>query len=270
MSEIGKSIRMERIVDGDTKRTVIVALDHGLTVGPVEGIIDLRKTIHDAARGGANAVILHNGMIRSGYGVYMNQMNQMGIIIHLSAGTNLAPDPNNKVLVGTVEEALRKGADAVSIHVNLGASSEGSMLHALGSVSERCEFWGIPLVAMMYPRGEKIGNENGVDVELVKHAARVGGELGADLVKTSYTGDPDSFKEVVRGCPVPVVGAGGPKTDKDEDFLSTVKGVMEAGGSGVAVGRNVFQTHSVADMVKAVAKIVHENWEVEDAVKIIE
>ena len=88
------------------------------------------------------------------------------------------------------------------------------MLQELGEISETCSYWGIPLLAMMYPRGQKVENEH--DVELVKHAARVGSELGVDIVKTNYTGDPDSFKEVVEGALVPVVIAGGPKVDTDE------------------------------------------------------
>ncbi|MBU7004067.1 MAG: class I fructose-bisphosphate aldolase family protein [Theionarchaea archaeon] len=265
MPDIGKSIRMERIMNRDSRRTVIVPLDHGVTIGPVEGIIDLRETVNLAAEGGANAVVEHKGMIRSGHRGYGKDI---GLIIHLSASTNLAPDPNKKVLVASVEEALRKGADAVSIHINIGAADESLMLSSLGSVTESCQHWGMPLLAMMYPRGKDITDQN--DVKFVKHAARVGAELGADIVKTNYTGDPDSFKEVIQGCPVPVIAAGGPKAKTDEDFLTAVKGVIEAGGMGVAAGRNVFQHPRTVDMVRAIAKIVHEEWEVKDALKIIE
>ncbi len=256
---------MERIMNRDTRRTVIIPLDHGVTLGPVEGIIDLRKTVNLAAEGGANAVVEHKGMIRSGHRGYGKDI---GLIIHMSASTSLAPDPDKKVLVASVEEALRKGADAVSLHINVGAADEDLMLHALGSVSEKCQHWGMPLLAMMYPRGEKITDQN--DVQFVKHAARVGAELGADIVKTNYTGDPDSFKQVVEGCSVPVIAAGGPKTKTDEEFLSAVKGAIEAGGMGVAAGRNVFQHHRMADMIRSISKIVHENWDVEDALKIIQ
>ncbi len=265
LPQIGKAIRMERIMNRDTGRTVIIPLDHGVSLGPVEGIIDLRDTINQAAEGGANAVVEHKGMITSGHRGYGKDI---GLIVHLSASTVLAPDPNNKVLVATVEEAIKKGADAVSIHVNVGAANEDLMLRDLGATSERCQTWGIPLLAMMYPRGEKIGDQN--DVEFVKHAARVGAELGADIVKTNYTGDPDSFKEVAQGCPVPVIAAGGPKTETDEGFLHNVKGVIEGGGFGVAAGRNVFQHPSTVKMVRAITKIVHEDWEVEDALKIID
>ena len=108
----------------------------------------------------------------------------VGLIIHLSAGTTLSPDPNAKELACTVEEALKIGADAVSVHINLGADTDKEMLRQLGYVGERCMEWQMPLLAMMYTRGPKIKNE--YDVNNVKHAARVAAELGADIVKVVY------------------------------------------------------------------------------------
>jgi len=104
---------------------------------------------------------------------------------------------------------------------------------------------------------------------LVAHAARLGAELGADIVKTSYTGDIDSFRDVIKGCPAPVVVAGGPKTNTDEEFLQMIKDAMEAGAAGVAVGRNIFQHDDVVGITRAVCKIVHENADVEEALKEI-
>jgi len=97
-----------------------------------------------------------------------------------------------------------------------------------------------------------------LSVDVVKHVARIGAELGADIIKTNYTGDPDSFREVVRGCPVPVVMAGGPKTNTDEEFCEMVYGCIQAGGAGVAAGRNVFQHEDPTSMVKVLCGIVHE------------
>ncbi len=102
----------------------------------------------------------------------------------------------------SVQEAVRLGADAVSVHVNVGAEDEDKMLYTLGRVADECDIYGMPLLAMMYPRGPKIQNEH--DPKAVAHAARIGAELGADIIKTNYTGDVDSFKAVVECCPVPV------------------------------------------------------------------
>lgn len=262
MSEVGKNVRMERVMNRKTGKTIIVPMDHGVSSGPIKGLIDMPAIVNRVAEGGANAVLLHKGTVRHahrGYG------KDIGLILHLSGSTSLGPDPNNKVLVTTVEEALKLGADAVSVHINVGAESEADMLQILGMVSAECAEWGMPLVAMMYPRGKKIKSEHAV--ETVKHAARAGAELGADIIKTNYTGDPDTFREVTKGCPVPVVIAGGPKMTTPRDVLGMLKDSVDAGGAGASIGRNVFQAEDPTKMVRAMTRIVHEGFEVEEALK---
>jgi fructose-bisphosphate aldolase/2-amino-3,7-dideoxy-D-threo-hept-6-ulosonate synthase len=126
--------------------------------------------------------------------------------------------------------------------------------------------WGMPLLAMMYARGPKIKDETAV--EAVKLAARVGAELGADIVKTTYTGDPDSFREVVEGCPVPVVIAGGSKLN-DLETLNMIEGAMKAGAAGLSVGRNVFQHEHPDRLVRAACAIVHESKTTEEAMELL-
>ena len=262
VSMIGKSLRLERIMNRNTKKTVIVPMDHGVSDGPIFGLVNVAESVNKVAEGGANAVLLHKGMTKAGHRGYGKDL---GLILHLSASTSLSPDPDYKVLVASVEEAMKIGADAVSVHVNIGANNEPEMLEILGSVAEDCDFWGMPLLSMTYPRGPDIKDE--FDVEVVKHAARVGAELGADIVKTSYTGSVDSFEEVILGCPVPVIMAGGPKTKNDTEFLTMIKGAIDAGAAGVAVGRNVFQHKNPTAMIKAVSKVVHDNADVADAIE---
>ena len=221
---IGKQIRLERMMNRDTGRTVIVPMDHGITVGPIRGLENMRETVSKVVNGGANAILMHKGMVVAGH---RGGGRDIGLIVHVSAGTSLSPDPIAKVLVCTVEEAIKLGADGVSIHVNLGAPTDSEMLRDLGAVADKCMLWGMPLVAMMDTRGPKIESE--FDVQHVKHAARVGAELGADIVKVNYTGSPDTFHEVVQGCPVPVVIAGGEKVEGDEDLLKMVASALQAG-----------------------------------------
>lgn len=257
---IGKQIRMERIIDRNTSRTVIVPMDHGVSSGPIYGITDLRDAIEQVVRGGANAIVEHKGMVGAGH---RRSGKDVGLIIHLSASTSLSPYPNTKTLVCTVEEALCLGADAVSIHVNIGDDMERQMLSDFGMVSSRAREWGIPLLAMIYPRGEKITNE--YDPGVLKHAARLGAELGADIVKISYSGSVESFREVIAGCRVPVVIAGGEKMESDRQILEMVRGSIDAGGSGVSIGRNIFQHRDPTRMVGAISMIVHEEATVEQA-----
>lgn len=251
-------------MDRKSGRAVIVPLDHGISLGPVEGLVDMKTTIDTVARGGATAVVLHKGIIPYGHRSFGQDI---GLIVHLSASTSLGGDPNEKVLVTTVEEAIKLGADAVSVHVNLGADTETQMLHDFGDMTRKCMEWGMPLLVMIYPRGKKI--KDSFDVDLVKHCARVGAELGADIIKTNYTGDIDSFREVVKGALAPVVIAGGPKMDSDERLLEMVRDSITAGGRGVSIGRNVFQHRNVMGITKAISSVVLENASVEDALKLL-
>ncbi len=121
----GKHIRMERIIDRNSGRAVIVPLDHGISMGPIPGLTDMRDTINKISIGGATAVLMHKGMVPYGH---RSSGKDIGLIVHLSAGTGLGTDPNSKVIVTTVEEAITLGADAVSIHINLGADTEPEMI----------------------------------------------------------------------------------------------------------------------------------------------
>ena len=261
---IGKEIRIERILNRNTGKTVIIPMDHGVTVGPIKGLEDMKETVDNIVNGGANAIVLHKGLVCGGH---RGSGKDIGLIIHLSGSTSLAPDPNFKVLVCTVEEAVRLGADAVSIHVNLGAEDESEMLRDFGVVSKKCMEWGMPLLAMMYTRGQKIKNQ--FDAAVVKHAARVGAELGADIVKVNYTGSAESFREVTGGCPVPVVIAGGEKMETDREILEMVEGAIKGGSAGVSIGRNAFQHKDPIGIVKAITSVVHKSVKVEEALKLL-
>jgi predicted phospho-2-dehydro-3-deoxyheptonate aldolase len=256
---------MERIMNRENARTVIVPLDHGVTAGPIPGIVDLKDTIGKIVNGGANAIVIHKGVVRTGH---RGHGHDVGLIVHLSASTALSPDPNSKVLVCTVEEAIKLGADGVSIHVNIGAEDEKEMLRDFGEVSKHCQAWGMPLLAMMYTRGKKIKSES--DVAVVKHSARVAAELGADLVKVNYTGDVDSFRSVVEGCSVPVLIAGGEKAENDIDVLKNIKNAILAGGGGVSIGRNVFQHDDPTMMINAIKAVIHEDAGIDEATAILE
>ncbi len=261
----GKAIRLDRIWNKETKRMVIVPMDHGAGEGPMPGLINLAESMNAVARGGANAVIGHVGLALH---AHRKSGPDIGLILHLSVSTRVnAVDKNDKVLVNTVENALKIGADGVSVHINIGSLTESDQLRDLGEVSLKCMEWGVPLLAMMYPRGSGLtAPEKSAD--MVALSARVGAELGVDIVKTYYTGDPDSFRKVTEGCMVPVVIAGGSKLS-DEETLQMVWGSLQGGGAGVSIGRNAFQHESPERLVSAIASLVHGNATVEQAKKIL-
>ncbi len=256
----GKNRRLKRILKQDS-RTVIVPMDHGVTIGPVKGITNMQQIIDQLLEGEVDAVLVHKGIAKR------VDAGNAGLIVHLSGSTNLSPNSGNKVQVCTVQEAIRIGADAVSVHINVGAQDEDKMLSTLGKVADECDLYGMPLLAMMYARGPKIQSEHAPEV--VAHAARLGAELGADIIKANYTGTIENFKTVVESCPVPVVIAGGAKCKTVQEILQVAHESVAAGGSGLSIGRNVFEHEKPSLMVKTLSAIVHNNATVEDALKIL-
>lgn len=261
---IGKAVRLERIFNRNNNRTIIVPMDHGVTVGPIDGLIDMRETINQVAEGGANAVLMHKGLVRCSH---RKRGRDVGLIIHLSASTTVSPFPNAKTLVGTVEDALKLGADGVSLHINLGDETERHMLEDFGRITSSATEWGVPVLAMVYARGPKVKNE--YDPDVVAHCARVGLELGADVVKVPYTGDVETFAKVCDACCIPVVIAGGPKLSNVRDLVAMAHDSVQAGGAGLSIGRNIFQFAQPSRLVQALHGVVHLNWEVEQAMELL-
>jgi class I fructose-bisphosphate aldolase len=221
------------------------------------------ETIAMGVGTGADALVLHKGMIR-----FLDPILKCppGVIMHLSASTRLGPAFDYKTLAGTVEEAIRLGADGVSIHVNLGGVHEPEMLSDLGMVADSCTEWQFPLLVMIYVGGDqqKPGAASGSDIA---HGARIAAELGADIIKIPFPESYDVLSEITASLPVPVVVAGGTPAESTQGFFERVENVLAAGAAGVATGRNVFQ-HARPDLVlRAVCNIVHggftarQSWE---------
>jgi fructose-bisphosphate aldolase/2-amino-3,7-dideoxy-D-threo-hept-6-ulosonate synthase len=256
----GKQVRLSRLTE--LGKMVCVPLDHGFTNGPIKGIEDPEATVRELEKERVTAILAHKGIIKS-----LVRPPATGIILHLSASTTLGPSPNRKLLISSVEEGLRLGVDGISIHINVGSKEEPEMLQQLGQVADTCDEYQMPLLAMMYPRGELV--KNAEDPEVVAHAARIGAEAGADVVKTIYTGQEATFRSVVRRCPVPVVIAGGPRAESDLDVLLMAEGAMRAGAMGVTFGRNVFQHESPRLMVRALRRVVIEGIPAAKAVEVL-
>lgn len=254
----GLEIRMDRILRRG--KMLCIPMDHGISSGPVEGLESPASVISRCETHGLTSVIINKGIIKS-----LPRPARVGILAHFSASTSLSMSPNRKMLTGSAAEALRLGADGVSLHINVGGKEEPEMLEQLGRISEECHMWNMPLLAMMYPRGENIKNPH--DPEIVGHVARIGAELGADIVKTLYTGDVDSFAKVVKSIPVPVVIAGGPKAKTDADVLQMTEDAMKAGAKGVTYGRNIFAHKNPEQLVDALAAIIFRKETAQEAAK---
>ncbi|CAM5397625.1 class I fructose-bisphosphate aldolase family protein [Streptomyces abikoensis] len=248
----GKRVRFGRLMNPASNATFLVPLDHSVADGPVASTRQLVSIVGAVASHGGDGVVLHKGRARF---LPPELFRDLSLVIHLSGSTAHAADTDAKVLLCDVEEALHLGADAVSVHVNLGSDTETRQLTDLGRVAAQCDRWGVPLLAMIYPRGPRITSP--ADEDLVAHAASLAADLGADLVKTPYTGSVASMARVVESCPIPVLTAGGSSLGDDAKLAGMVRDVMASGVRGVAMGRNVFQSDDVAATVRAVAGAVH-------------
>ncbi|WP_232687377.1 2-amino-3,7-dideoxy-D-threo-hept-6-ulosonate synthase [Halobacterium zhouii] len=254
----GKTARLERISrDG---RFVTVPMDHGITLGAVDGLVDIESTIDAVTRGGADAVLTQKGIAER---VHPNK-NDAGYVVHLNASTTIGPDENDKRMTGTVEEAVRAGADAVSLHVNVGSEHEPEQLEDLAEATREAERLGMPVLAMAYARGHGVDEH---DAENLGHAVRFAEEAGADLVKTAYSGSTESFERVVESTSNPVIIAGGsPRSERET--LATVRDAVDAGAAGVSMGRTIFQHDDPEAMTRAVVAVVHDGATPDEALRV--
>ncbi|MFB6127627.1 MAG: 2-amino-3,7-dideoxy-D-threo-hept-6-ulosonate synthase [Halolamina sp.] len=262
MTDTGVAARLNRISTDD--RFLVVPMDHGITLGAVTGLKDIESTIDAVTRGGADAVLTQKGIASRVHG----NRNGAGYVVHLNASTAVGPDSNDKRLTGTVEEAVRAGADAVSLHLNVGSEYEPKQIEDLADVTAAADRLGIPVLAMSYARGANLaGDDPEHDAEYLGHAVRLAEEVGADVVKTAYSGDAAGFEHVCESTRLPVVIAGG-EPDGDEATLESVRGAMNAGAAGVSMGRSVFQHDDPQAITEAVSAVVHDDADPAAALRI--
>lgn len=244
----GKDLRMRRLFPGPDARLFAVPLDHSLSVGPIEGLRSLEPTVRALQAGGVRCLVVHKGAVRS---VQPALLPTTLLGVHLSASTSLAPDTGRKRIAGSVQEAVRLGADLISVQVNFGDPAEGEMLEDLGHLAEECEALGMPLMCMTYVKQK--GKE--LDGGALAHACRAAADLGADIVKTNFPGA-EGFRQVVEGTPVPVLVGGGARLDHEEAFLQLVREALATGARGVCIGRNLFQSPDIAASARVVAELI--------------
>ncbi|CAL9394617.1 2-amino-4,5-dihydroxy-6-oxo-7-(phosphonooxy)heptanoate synthase [Actinosynnema sp. ALI-1.44] len=245
-----KALRLRRLSRPRDDRYLFVPLDHSVSDGPVVPRDRWPDLISSVVVGGADAIIVHKGRVRT---IDPMLLGGCALIVHLSAGTAHMADANAKVLVGEVEEALRLGADAVSVHVNIGSDTEERQLADFGVVANACDAWNVPLVAMVYPRGPRIADTT--DPALLAHVVNIAVDLGADIVKTNLALPVERMAEVVRSCPIPVLVAGGPATGGS--LVDYARASMAMGCAGLAVGRRVFTSPQPMSLVAELASVIH-------------
>lgn len=251
--------RLSRIFRPDG-RTLIVALDHGLTEGAVKGLEKPSEILGKIVAGGADAILTSYGVaIR-----FAEEISRIGLILRLDVGGTKLGKMGPGVQFFRVEDALRVGADAVAVSAFPGTPDERTTLRTLAAVIAEAHTWGLPAMAEMQPGGFDAGPEF-FTVENIALAARIAAELGADWLKVPYA---DDFQRVVQSCYVPAVMLGGARIDDPRLLFETVWKAVRAGASGIAIGRNIFQAEDPAAIVRALVAIVHEGAGVDEASRL--
>lgn len=262
-SALGRELRIRRILGADG-RTVTVALDQAVPRGVAPRLAAMKETYDSIAAGAPDAVTVTKGIAGHLFGgrridhPWILKASMFSVDFH----------PTYDAAIGTVEDAIRLGADAVAVGISAGSSNQVAMFEMLNRIVEESHTWGLPVVCHAYPSGELWGDRKG-STESVLYASRAAAELGTDIVKTWYTGSTEEFRQVVDGTPAIVVAAGGAPAKAPIDVLEQAASVVDAGGRGLTAGRNVWQAENPGKMVEALKAVVHDGVNPSEAVKLL-
>ncbi|MEM4290337.1 MAG: fructose-bisphosphate aldolase [Nitrososphaerota archaeon] len=248
--KIGKNIRFKNML-GEDGRTLIVAIDHGIN-GTSEGIEDIVNVVQKVYEGGADAVMVNFGAVKK-------IVNKFGGKIRIIM--TIPFDPKFVIL------AAKWGVDGVKTTYFGPIPLSEEMYVRFSSIFAACEEWEMPWIAEVVPTDSE--RKTVYDVNVIKMAARIGSELGGDIIKTAYAGTVEEFRGVVSSCLSPIVIMGGPKMESERDVLQMIKNSVEAGAIGGAIGRNIWQHKDPTKITRAIMGIIHENMDVDDALKLL-
>jgi len=269
-TNVGKVMRMKRVVDA-AGVSVICALDHGMTSPTfLEPLADIATRTREAVAGGANVIMMSKGMVHVAAPAFSPTTS---LALLLSASANPERGEPQIVQIAEVEEAARLGADAVVLFTALGGDTEAGMIRILSAVGRECERHGIPFIAeaefpTTYASVKDLKDKYGF--EYLRRNVRLCAELGADIVKTNWPGDGDSFRKLVEAANgIPVVLAGGSRLSDDE-LLGRMETAMSVGAIGCSVGRNIFMHRAPEAITRALSRVIRERWTASDALASLE
>lgn len=256
----GKRNRLSRILNPDTGRGLIIAVDHGMALGPMSGL-EKPAEVFEVLEPWTDAWLMTKGIFTHVYEPHGDK----GIILRASGGATIAgPDITGEGITASVEELLMLSADGVAFSVYIGSPNEHETLRNFSMIAEACRRWEIPLVGVTAVGKDK---EKAQDSRFITLCARVAAEHGADIVKTYYTAE--DFDKVTSGCPVPIAIAGGPKCDTDEETLAMIRGALDGGAAGIVMGRNIWQSGRAVALIKAVRAMIYENISLKEATSML-
>jgi class I fructose-bisphosphate aldolase len=256
----GSDRKLARLFHPRTGRTVIAPLDHGVMEGMLNGLEELASLVAMVGEFPIQGIVLNKGALRA----HLPDVPLFATAVaQLSGGTRHCLPPYARSLMCGAAEALRIGADMVAVMVNIANELEDRMLADLGAIVDEAHGLGVPVLALIAPKGERVVNEN--DPSLINHCIRLGAELGADVTGVPYSGDARSFSRAVAGSSAPVVVTGGPSRADFKSFAAMVADALNAGAAGTCIGRNVFQNPNPREAMRRIVELVHGREELEAA-----
>jgi len=256
VGDCGKKIRLNRVLGGSEHRALVVAFDHALVLGPIPGTEEPLEKIRQFAQAKVDALLLNLGLIRQFasstiVGPIPALIARLDWTTVWSAIGQNGSGALHSGLLARPEEALRHGADAVLTYLVVGtgdAEFEMKEITRNAEIARECERVGIPLIVESLARGKDVQNPG--DPKWLNLHTRMAAELGADCIKTDYSGDIASMRSVVQECPIPILVLGGSRHASDKHALDVVRDAATAGAAGVFFGRNVFQSENMSTFLE--------------------
>ena len=246
---VGKSRRMSRILVGEKQRCLLSPLDHAGWLGPVKGLDRPRWIVEEVIAGGANAVLASPGFFRATAACLPPSV---AMVLRLSLTAGLSKQGTQETPIASVNTALQMDADAVAVSVFFGREGDLEIYRWLADLIQACSAYDLPVIAeMMPPEGSSY------KPEAIAHAARIGMEMGADMIKTNFCGNVEEFRQVVTAVPVPIIVAGGPKTAGEPSVADFTRDAVAGGAVGVAIGRRVWQAENPRELTRQIYQALH-------------
>ncbi len=273
-SRTGKKIRMGRLFDPLSQRSLILAYSHGVLMGASAGMQSLAemRTRIDALRL-ANGLMITPGMVKYLEDQFVGK-DRPSLVIHMdwqSYSRSILPyEEGSAVELATVEDLLRAGADALMTYLYVGhrdPEKEKLEIERNARLARACDRLGLVLIIEPRSAREKYEPTDKTDVAVMSMYCRMSAEIGADLVKCIYPGDPIKMKQIIDECPAPVMVAGGAKRESLSDALQMAEGCMQAGAAGLMFGRNIYQSDDPRATLATFLSIVHEGRSAADSLR---
>ena len=268
MALLGKEVRMSRLVNPKSNKMMAITVDHAISRGiaPMTGIQDIQGAIDKIVAGRPNAMTMTGPIAERCLGKHAGKVS---LLCKISSYSPVSPTQD--AVFGTVDSAIALGADAVSMGCMTLGDFQNEQFEAIGKVAQECRLKGMPLIGHVYPKGESVPVDKRTAWENIAYCVRSACELGMDIVKTTYTGDPESMAKAISCVPSSfrVVIQGGDACKTLDDYLNMTYDAMQCGVGGVTMGRFVWDYKDVTALVIALRYIIHEGYTPKQAKELL-